>query len=404
MKQCCTSLLENIYTQDRKIRCPARTLLFTTMASPSKRVPEDTETLSGYIHSVSPVRLSANNSELFNAVLQTGREDFHDTVVFSARKRNDFLQAAENGTAICLKNVKKALSFRSTSEFDVIVSHRTELTVTAVSFARRTPPPPPKTTLRDVLSMAAGKKVSLIEAKVLACDRMTDRVNIRGTERELRTCTISDGTANITLQLWEKHIDAVRAQSSYGFTYLSTRFYEGKCQLTTTLNTAVDKIPDLNVSDTQSASAEPALTTLVAAILALDIKASTLCLICNTNQQTLDERKKFHRCEKCNFLQTTSRYSKWMRGTVKIKADNEEYSLTVTNSPLAAYIAQYNLQSFTLVEELEEHFLDHKILSFTFDKQLRICELSQISPPKPPQELFTAACSVDSSPSTNATV
>ncbi|KAL7880617.1 hypothetical protein SRHO_G00028710 [Serrasalmus rhombeus] len=76
----------------------------------SGREAGNEETVSCFIHSVSPVKFSANSVEFFNVVLQTGRVDFHDTVVFSPGKRHAFLQAERNGTLLCLKNVKKALS------------------------------------------------------------------------------------------------------------------------------------------------------------------------------------------------------------------------------------------------------------------------------------------------------
>lgn len=80
------------------------------MATPPKVPREELETVSGFIHSVSPIRITTNNTQMFNAVLQTDREEYHDVVVFSASKRPAFLQAAQNGTPMSLSQVRKTLS------------------------------------------------------------------------------------------------------------------------------------------------------------------------------------------------------------------------------------------------------------------------------------------------------
>ncbi|XP_036416325.1 uncharacterized protein LOC118800232 [Colossoma macropomum] len=265
------------------------------MATPAKRPREDQETVSCYIHSVSPVKFSANSVEFFNAVLQTGREDFHDAVVFSPGKRHAFLQAARNGTPLCLKSVKKALSFKGTSDFDVIVNNRTDVSVTTVPFAARSPPSPHKTTLKEVMTMPAGRKVSLVEAIVLSLSPSVRTVNIRGTKREVRNCCISDGTAQMTLQLWERCVDTVQVLSSYAFTELSTRTFEGKLQLTTSINTTCSPIGDLDVPDNAGGSADPRLSSVTGPVHALEIRATMKCSLCGSRLDSFLPRNKFHR-------------------------------------------------------------------------------------------------------------
>ncbi|KAL6490995.1 hypothetical protein MHYP_G00013400 [Metynnis hypsauchen] len=48
------------------------------------------------------------------------------------------------------------------------------------------------------MKMPPGRKVSLVEAKVVSLSPSVRTVNIRGAEREVRNCCISDGTAQIT--------------------------------------------------------------------------------------------------------------------------------------------------------------------------------------------------------------
>ena len=83
------------------------------MASPDKKIKLDQsqpETISGFIHSVSDVRISAKNSKYFNFMLQTSRDNYHKGVVFAPERWNDFKQAGSNKNPVRLKTVSKVLS------------------------------------------------------------------------------------------------------------------------------------------------------------------------------------------------------------------------------------------------------------------------------------------------------
>ncbi|KAL7868571.1 hypothetical protein SRHO_G00099550 [Serrasalmus rhombeus] len=114
--------------------------------------------------------------------------------------------------------------------------------------------PAPSVVWKAVMSMFLGPQrvaqIAVIEAKITAIASTTRAVTVRGSEKKLRHATIFDGTARILLQLWEKHTDAVQLHRSYRFTDLSTRKYQGQLQLTTTFDTAVEIIADLDAPDT----------------------------------------------------------------------------------------------------------------------------------------------------------
>ncbi|KAL7838298.1 hypothetical protein AOLI_G00267020 [Acnodon oligacanthus] len=206
------------------------------MVSPAKRPRQDEETVSCFIHDVSPVNFSANSTEFFNAVLQTGWKAFHDAVVLSPGKRQSFLQAAQNGTPLCLNKVKKALSFRETSGFDMIVNNRTDISVTTVPFAARSPP----------------LQVGLVEAKVLSLSPSTQTVNIRGAEREVRTASSPMGLRSTTCS----------------------------------------PIRDLDVPDSAGGSADPQLNFVTGPVHALEIQATMKCSLCGSRcyEEILDDK------------------------------------------------------------------------------------------------------------------
>ena len=80
------------------------------MASPSKIPRSDSETVVGYLHSVSPMKMSKNSRRYFEATLQTGREAYNRVVCFSPEKRDQFVHAAENRQAVKLFATRKSIS------------------------------------------------------------------------------------------------------------------------------------------------------------------------------------------------------------------------------------------------------------------------------------------------------
>ena len=83
------------------------------MASPQKKQKfqeREHVTIDGYIHNVTDIKISSNNSKFFNFSLQTSRDSFHRGVVFAPEKNYDFKQAAANKTCLKLNHVSKILS------------------------------------------------------------------------------------------------------------------------------------------------------------------------------------------------------------------------------------------------------------------------------------------------------
>lgn len=79
------------------------------MASEAKKVKlEDTNSVTGYIHNVSVVKIATlKKSKYFNAVIQISRDDFCDVAVFSVDKRDLFLRAQNCRTAVKLSGISK---------------------------------------------------------------------------------------------------------------------------------------------------------------------------------------------------------------------------------------------------------------------------------------------------------
>jgi len=83
------------------------------MANPGKRMKIDegeAVSIEGYVHCVTPLKMSAQNFRYFKYVIQTSRDAYRDGVVFSPEKHASFLQAAAEQTPVKLQKVKRGLS------------------------------------------------------------------------------------------------------------------------------------------------------------------------------------------------------------------------------------------------------------------------------------------------------
>ncbi|KAG9278029.1 hypothetical protein AMEX_G5819 [Astyanax mexicanus] len=87
---------------------------------------------------------------------------------------------------------------------------------------------------------------------------------------------------------------------------------KGKVQLTTTFSTAVEKIPDLRVSDTAISAPEPAVNSVTSSVYAV-MKFS----ICSNKQDNPDHRTVLHRCQSCNMKQKI--FIKLLSDTLRIQ-------------------------------------------------------------------------------------
>ncbi|KAL7841557.1 hypothetical protein SRHO_G00252480 [Serrasalmus rhombeus] len=79
------------------------------MANPSKIPRVDAPgpgELQGFVHSVSPVKISARN-KYFNVMFQVSRDQYHRGVVFTADKHRQFERAAYTCTPVGLSNIRK---------------------------------------------------------------------------------------------------------------------------------------------------------------------------------------------------------------------------------------------------------------------------------------------------------
>ncbi|XP_076158552.1 uncharacterized protein LOC143141706 [Alosa pseudoharengus] len=330
------------------------------MASPAKRARSELETAVGYVHSVSPIKMSKRNVRYFEATLQTGREEYHRLVAFSADKRQAFAQSSLAKRSVKLANVRKTVSYSDPTGYDVLFSSASGLdAVETAPFIWREPPGTTRQQISDVLALGPRQKVSELHAKILADGVVSRVVSVDGTMKELREFGICDRSGQTKLTLWESSILDVKPSKSFKLCHLVTRKSGDLTVLTSTPITTATAIEDVGEPD----SLEPlddssdTTTTLRGCVSAVYIAQKQRCRRCHKNQEEFPKRCTTHRCEGCKMLQKSPSFQATYSGSLELTCDGEDHSVSLPNSAIWSYATQHLGDSVNEAEVIEEHLL-----------------------------------------------
>ncbi|CAM4574105.1 unnamed protein product [Leuciscus chuanchicus] len=149
--------------------------------------------------------------------------------------------------------------------------------------------------------------VGKMEVKVCHVDVATE---IMGANVESQICYVQVSSGHMKLQSWAGQIGLVVSGHSYQMRNLSTREYLGSVFLTTTRKTEIVEIQEVAgaSSSVHFEAEEEVVTTLIGSIIRAEIAVSKKCTKCQAWQPDFNAALKFHRCQRCKFLQKAEFY------------------------------------------------------------------------------------------------
>ena len=106
--------------------------------------------VEGYLHSISPVKISKNQNRYFNAMLQTDDNSYKDLVCFAADRRNELRSLQETKSPVKICNVTLTPGKRRSTSQDIQIDKRSKICSTALHFQHATPDFTLHTTLKEI--------------------------------------------------------------------------------------------------------------------------------------------------------------------------------------------------------------------------------------------------------------
>ena len=99
------------------------------MASGNSSSRKRSSDLAGFIHNVSPLKVSKNNNKYFDADFQDGSSEYKRLVCFDSRKHNTLSEAEKARKALCFSNVKLGMNLKDSTKTDIILNDRSTIQV-----------------------------------------------------------------------------------------------------------------------------------------------------------------------------------------------------------------------------------------------------------------------------------
>ncbi|XP_068726907.1 uncharacterized protein [Montipora capricornis] len=192
--------------------------------------PNSYKTVSGYIHSVSPVKKAANSqTKYFNCSIQTS-----DTVVravcFNPDKKPHLEKIQKGKTAVTLFNVRSSIKDEVES---VVIQNNTKMQPVVLPFSYKD-----ISMMSSLPSLASLQDVSLeqlveVKAKLTRLTAVKTQNNRFGQPLQKQEAILVDHTTSIKVILWQEHCNTLteektyrlknlRIKESYGTRYLNT--------------------------------------------------------------------------------------------------------------------------------------------------------------------------------------
>ncbi|KAL7841569.1 hypothetical protein SRHO_G00252600 [Serrasalmus rhombeus] len=318
------------------------------MANPSKIPRVDAPgpgELQGFVHSVSPVKISARN-KYFNVIFQVSRDQYHRGVVFTADKHRQFERAAYTCTPVGLSNIRKTSGLGQ--DFNIQVHHGSTLEVAEIDVGMKPPP--------DSQVLKIGK----VAAKVIFLQTSSEVVNAFGANLENEECWTADDTGKIRLLLYDDLIPRVLLGHSYKFRCISTAD-KGGLHLTTTRSTTVEEIPAIEVPEAFSFTEAPAevIFRTKGLVSGVERQERRTCSRCRQTQTAFDCKSLNHRCQSCRLLQKTVLFPAKVSGTVVLTSGSTDVHLTLTITVLREFLECNQLCHLLQdVQSIEEYLLN----------------------------------------------
>ncbi|XP_064632913.1 uncharacterized protein LOC135491154 isoform X2 [Lineus longissimus] len=213
----------------------------------TKRKADDVDTFEKkvFIFNTSPLkRSSRTNRDYFNAVCQTDKDEYIDTVCFKTNLHQQFRKAELERTPVKLENVNYATSYNKPNTKNLKLTYLSSMSPSKQQISFR--PKPPKEEETQTIKLGELEKINNFQkvntvAKIMDIKEDTITKDVWGKSLDMKVLIIADETGCTHLTVWGSLIPKIKLTETYTLKDLGIREYTaGLKTLTTSPSTTVE--------------------------------------------------------------------------------------------------------------------------------------------------------------------
>ncbi|XP_061169175.1 uncharacterized protein LOC133178499 [Saccostrea echinata] len=325
------------------------------MAAAKKMRLDDEQSVEveGYVHNVSPIKVSRNNNNYFNAVFQD-EEKYTDLVCFVPEYNGILKEMEKTKSPVSLSKIEKTVSAR-TGAYDIKVTSKSKVSAPArqLKFRFEDPDIQKLMTINEAKGLNPFQKIT-IQGKVMNKTDPSLQTIKSGEIIKRSYVTVADASDTIQVCAWDKHIDQLDLAKSYRFTAVSLRSFDGIKSITTCPDTNIQEIPDLGfvkAGETDAISVTDTMT-----IDSVSCNSLTLCTACNKDIGLFNPSINTVKCQNCHMRQKTANLHKTFKIQVNCKfaSNAQPKKMSISHSVLSNFTETSELKS---ENQIEDYFL-----------------------------------------------
>ncbi|XP_052069416.1 uncharacterized protein LOC127708549 [Mytilus californianus] len=217
------------------------------MASKRTASATDSDEYQGFIHGLSPIKISRTNSKYFDFTLQTNTSNYKRVVCFDANKRTMIDSAAKCKSPVKISNYTESPS-RTTTGSDITVNKKTVVqTARNLRFLIHQPEAESTTPIRKLTEVQTLPAKSILSTKAEVVKMEHSKVQmLYGKPTNMQDIIVVDSTCQIRITLCDSIVSSVQVDDTYTFENLSVRNFKNETYLTTTKSTKITRTDSID--------------------------------------------------------------------------------------------------------------------------------------------------------------
>ncbi|XP_060606278.1 uncharacterized protein LOC132758602 [Ruditapes philippinarum] len=254
---------------------------------------------------------------------------------------------AKQKTAVCLEQTSTIPSLKKQGAFDIKFSHDSKITspMEAISFPYRAINEEESCKLMNILEVKSNSKMQDMVTVKCKLTGFSVRESVKQNLDKVSVTAI-DGSADITLVLWNKLIDEATENCFYRVTNVRVKSFNQEVYLSTTLDTELEEIDEFQTVEVELPK------DVWTDIDTIEIISTSHCFSCKSAIIVSEPQGMTVKCSHCKKRMLTTKIQKVTQ--IKVSVENKEF--TIAKNMLEHVFPLWNEKTFS---DLEDDMLLH---------------------------------------------